>query len=199
MHRVQSTWLETKSSTCGERSSQEVIGNRLFDHIAVRWSREKSPKGVFDEIRPLIGLSIERARQEKIPELEAMPLRQMPASRTASIEFNRMPGNVPGLVHRSSTTSVEDSASSGSPQNSTSSLPSKNQVEMHWYTSRLYEHGSTVGMAPEYTKTPVSSYPSVWKCSAAFGIHVAEALGRTYKEAQHQTSYVICSRLNLAV
>ena len=172
------------------------VGRRLLDYIDILWSEDNNFFDVQAYLEPLIKEAVEKARSEKVPELDAKPIthdRLNQVQTRSAIQHGDVPHQAMMSLISGESRPVDDAPGGGIPSEFS------NQPEKHRYTSRLHEVGAQNSVKPTYKYTQVSDFPSSWKCQLRFGDSVEEATAGSTKSARHEASYQLCTRLGINI
>jgi hypothetical protein len=167
-----------------------------LEYVSTKWSESTTFLEVETFLKPLVKGAVEKARAEKIPELEGKIITANQLNHAQNASFGQNSSSASGesfqLFHTNSNSSNDS-------QEPTMPLGPGNPVEKHRYTTWLYETGVAEGVKPEFDYTQLSSNPMRWHCRASFRGCIEEAFGNSTKAARHEASSRICARLGAVV
>lgn len=189
-------WQSTNEGSSAVGKPRNPVGRLLLDHIDSLWSRNNSLIEAQAYLVPLVKEAMEKARAEKLPELDA---KAITADRLNQIQTEANGQNGKSPLHMAMSLADGESKPVNNGSGDEFQDESSNQLDKHRYTSRLYEIGAQTGVIPTFQKIQVSTFPSAWKSRLCFGEHVEEATAGSIKVARHEASYRLCTRIGIKV
>jgi hypothetical protein len=195
------------AATSGEEQNHanRQAGARLLEYIEFAWKDEQTLHTLCAELTSLVSQSIERARKEKIPELEAKELPRIQGSLCRSEDPISIVV-VPLSTGHEATVSHEMIESDSTHSSASSSIVSGNadptrrtrsNLEPHRYTSLLWEHAAKIGSVPRFKKEQLSLFPSRWTYTVTFAGLSENGEGRNAKMAMHEACRQLYYKLDI--
>jgi hypothetical protein len=210
LDQVEVEMFYAQGSSIEQDVASRQVGRLLLEYIDSAWTDDQKLESLSTELTALVSQSIERSRKEKIAELEANELPSIQGSDNQPEESEDLSSGVPvppstgkgttmprEVVERDLNHSMATSILVGN--NTELVHKAESDLELHRYTSLIWEHYSKIGgSVPEFKDEQLCLFPARWRCTATFAGSSASGEGRSTKMAKHVASRQLYNKLGIS-